>query len=463
MTAAVPAVTTLRHEVERVEVARELQRAWLPVEIYPVSAGIKGGLAGSVVMAVLAMLYGILSHTSIWYPINLLAAGFFPARHDRNHGSNRRISSAGLPHRHSDSPDHVAARRPAIRRHAANASAAAHSAGRLHRAQSCGRVLIHSMLGIVNPVLNHRIDWLWFVHLAGGIRDRRGYRGFPPDAHTHLPAPAACRPRRHGRVPQQGRGPRQGQPMIRRAILPALYLLATTACGTRDFARGRPSADSMWIAPDKVMDFNFLYARNCSGCHGVDGKAGAAIALGDPVYLAIADDATMRRVTSNGVPGTSMPAFAQHSGGMLTDGQIDVIVGGMRSRWARPDALRNAQPPPYASQAPGDPKRGAAVFVVYCASCHGADGQGDKRASSIVNGSYLGAGERPGPAHHRHYRDGRNWALQIGAAMCPASRCRLRMSPMWWPGFPLSGHNSPASPIQRHCNRGHCNPRGGLQ
>jgi hypothetical protein len=46
---------------------------------YPISAGIKGGLAGSGAMALLAILYGVLSHTSIWYPINLLAAGFFPA------------------------------------------------------------------------------------------------------------------------------------------------------------------------------------------------------------------------------------------------------------------------------------------------------------------------------------------------------------------------------------------------
>ena len=47
----VPAVTTARHEVARMEIAPELQRAWLPLEIYPISAGIKGGLAGSVAMA----------------------------------------------------------------------------------------------------------------------------------------------------------------------------------------------------------------------------------------------------------------------------------------------------------------------------------------------------------------------------------------------------------------------------
>src|SRR5260370_15237959 len=58
----------------------ERHRARLPLEIYPVSAGVKGGLAGSVAMAVLAVLYGIISGHGMWYPINLLSAGFFPAR-----------------------------------------------------------------------------------------------------------------------------------------------------------------------------------------------------------------------------------------------------------------------------------------------------------------------------------------------------------------------------------------------
>lgn len=177
--------------------------------------------------------------------------------------------------------------------------------------------------------------------------------------------------------------------MIRRATLVSIALLATTACGTRDFASERPTAESQIIPPDKIMDFHFLYGSNCAGCHGVDGKGGAAIALGDPVYLAIADDAALRRVTADGVAGTSMPAFAQRSGGMLTDAQVDVIVNGIRSRWARPDALRGAIPPPYAPQAPGDPKHGGEVFAVYCAACHGVDGSGTRRGSSVVNGSYL--------------------------------------------------------------------------
>src|ERR1700689_416694 len=67
-------VVTYRREVERLAVAPDLPRALLPLETYPVSAGIKGGLAGGVAMAVLACLYGVIGHGSIWYPINLLAA-----------------------------------------------------------------------------------------------------------------------------------------------------------------------------------------------------------------------------------------------------------------------------------------------------------------------------------------------------------------------------------------------------
>ena len=170
-------------------------------------------------------------------------------------------------------------------------------------------------------------------------------------------------------------------------IFLAVSLAALTACGTRSHEAG-PPVDSAVVPPNKIMDFGLLYARNCSGCHGADGKGGAAIGLGDPVYLAIADDATISRVTAEGVAGTSMPAFAQHSGGMLTEDQINVIVRGMRSRWAKPDALGNATPPPYADTGTGDPKHGASVYGAYCSSCHGPDGHGGK-ASSIVDPSYL--------------------------------------------------------------------------
>jgi len=89
------------------------------------------------------------------------------------------------------------------------------------------------------------------------------------------------------------------------------------------------------------------------------------------------------------VAGTTMPAFAQSSGGSLTDQQIDTIVGGIRTHWAKPEVLAGATPPPYAADVPGDSTRGAAVYDTYCSSCHGAGGHGGQRASSIVDPSYL--------------------------------------------------------------------------
>jgi len=154
-------------------------------------------------------------------------------------------------------------------------------------------------------------------------------------------------------------------------------------------APGRPLPGDTPIVPNEVSDFNVLYGGNCAGCHGPEGRGGAAIALGDPVYLAIADDTILRRTATNGIPGTSMSAFAQSAGGMLTEKQIDVIVRGIRERWSKPDALNGANPPPYSSTAPGDASRGSEVYATFCSSCHGVAGRGGPKASSIVDGSFL--------------------------------------------------------------------------
>jgi len=166
--AQAPRIATMRREVARMEFAHELRRAWLPLEIYPISAGIKGGLAGSVAMAVLAMLYGVLSHTSIWYPINLLAAGFFPTT------ATDTTAEIAAFHLHAfliAIPIHLITsllvgllygatlpmlpRRPVL------------LGGFIAPLLWSG--LIHGILGIVNPVLNQRIDWLWFVATQVGF------------------------------------------------------------------------------------------------------------------------------------------------------------------------------------------------------------------------------------------------------------------------------------------------------
>jgi mono/diheme cytochrome c family protein len=142
------------------------------------------------------------------------------------------------------------------------------------------------------------------------------------------------------------------------------------------------------LAPEEVGDPAILYANNCRGCHGPDGNDGPSIPLGNPVYLAIADEAAIKRTAAGGVPGTPMPAFAKSAGGMLTDEQIDDVVRKIRS-WAKPDVEREASWPRHEARAPGHAQRGAGVYAEYCAHCHGADGHGGARASSIVEGSYL--------------------------------------------------------------------------
>jgi hypothetical protein len=157
----VPTAETSRPRVARVEWnTEELQRARLPLEIYPISAGVKGGLAGGVAMAVLAVLYGVISGHGIWYPINLLSAGFFPARVTAEqiaafHWDALIIATilhlicsalvgllygAALP---------MFPRRPVL------------LGGVIAPVLWSG--LIHSMLEALDPALKQRIDWLWFV------------------------------------------------------------------------------------------------------------------------------------------------------------------------------------------------------------------------------------------------------------------------------------------------------------
>ena len=152
---------------------------------------------------------------------------------------------------------------------------------------------------------------------------------------------------------------------------------------------GRPRKSSEVLPPNEVADFRTLYAENCAGCHGSEGRGGAAIALADPVYLAIADDASIRKVVANGAKGTSMPAFAQSAGGMLTNRQIDLLISEMRTRWSRPEILNGVNPPAYASSSAGAVRQGEVAYGTYCASCHGTQGQGGPKGSAITNDSFL--------------------------------------------------------------------------
>jgi cytochrome c oxidase cbb3-type subunit III len=168
--------------------------------------------------------------------------------------------------------------------------------------------------------------------------------------------------------------------------LVALAAILASGCGT---PHGQPSKDSEVLAPNEVLEFGTLYAENCAGCHGAEGRGGAAIALNNPVYLAIADDAAIRKVILKGVPGTAMPSFGQSAGGMLTDAQIDVITKEIRSRWSKQGILDAATVPSYAPKSIGDAQRGEVAYKTFCESCHGPGGAGASKGSAITNDSFL--------------------------------------------------------------------------
>jgi cytochrome c oxidase cbb3-type subunit III len=169
------------------------------------------------------------------------------------------------------------------------------------------------------------------------------------------------------------------------AVMAAVMVLASSdACG---HLPGQPSPSARPEIPSQVTNFGQLYSENCAGCHGADGHFGGALPLNNPAYLALVDDTSMRNAIANGIIGTSMPAFAVDSGGMLTDNQITAIVNGIRSEWGT-EARPVEGTPPYLSSKVGDAAQGAKLFGDYCASCHGEGGTGGT-AGAIANPSFL--------------------------------------------------------------------------
>src|SRR5260370_1655020 len=155
-------ITTKRRVVERLTIAPELVRVWLPLKTYPISAGVKGGVAGAVAIAVMACAFGAFKAGSIWYPINLLAATVYsqslklgPPQLNSFHSGSFAIAlvlhgvgsifvgllyGAMLP---------MLPRRPIV------------LGGLIASVLWSG--LLYSFLGLLNPLLEKRIDWLWFV------------------------------------------------------------------------------------------------------------------------------------------------------------------------------------------------------------------------------------------------------------------------------------------------------------
>ena len=163
-------VVTERPVVDRLPVAQDQVRAWLPLQTHPISAGVKGGLAGGAAMAVLACAYGLIKAGSIWYPINLLAASVY--------AQSVKLEAAQLNSFHVDS--FVIA----LFLHLLVSTAVGLLYGAMlpmfaRRPILLGGVigpvlwssLLYSMLSLLNPLLESHIDWLWFMasQVAFGI------------------------------------------------------------------------------------------------------------------------------------------------------------------------------------------------------------------------------------------------------------------------------------------------------
>jgi hypothetical protein len=155
-------VTPSSRAVLALRVGANGHRMRLPLEVYPYSVGLKAGLAGGAAMAIVGCLFGVLTHGSIWYPINLMAAAGSAALTQASTAELARFSPGGLI---LASVAHLSlsvlvgvfyaallpmfSRRPIL------------TAGLIIPAMMSG--ITWALLRAVNPLLNQRIEWTWFI------------------------------------------------------------------------------------------------------------------------------------------------------------------------------------------------------------------------------------------------------------------------------------------------------------
>lgn len=165
-----------------------------------------------------------------------------------------------------------------------------------------------------------------------------------------------------------------------------LVLCSIVGLSSCDQLPGRPKESDRWKPPEAEKNFQVLFEENCRACHAGETNIGASISMRDPLYLAIIPRDVLRKVTAEGIPGTTMPGFLKANGGELTDEQVDVIVNGILD-WGKSASITKTNLPPY-SAALGDANHGSEVYNRFCASCHGQIGQTGK-AGSILQPDYL--------------------------------------------------------------------------
>jgi len=149
-------------QVDHLQVGEGQHRVRIPEQIHPYSAGVRGGIAGGVVMAVFAALHGLIDEDSLWYPVNLLAAVAMPSMADASLEQLKQFNGLALT--------------VCIVVHGLVSVLLGLIYGVIlpmlpSRHFLWGAIalplmwtgLVGATLGVVNPVLQEYVDWPWFI------------------------------------------------------------------------------------------------------------------------------------------------------------------------------------------------------------------------------------------------------------------------------------------------------------
>ena len=138
-------------------------RVRIPAEIHPYSSGIKGGILGGIAMAVVACVYGVIAHRSIWYPINLLAAAAVPSLAQADLAQLTAFNGTGFIVgliSHGVLSILVGVLFAVLLPMLPSRRAAFWGS---FISPVLWSALIWATLRLINPALNARIDWIWFI------------------------------------------------------------------------------------------------------------------------------------------------------------------------------------------------------------------------------------------------------------------------------------------------------------
>ena len=138
-------------------------RVRIPAEIHPYSSGIKGGIFGGIAMAIVACLYGVVAYRSIWYPINLLAAAAVPSLANADLAQLTAFNGTGFIVgliSHGVFSVLVGLLFAVLLPMLPSRRAAFWGS---FISPVLWSALIWATLKLINPALDARIDWIWFI------------------------------------------------------------------------------------------------------------------------------------------------------------------------------------------------------------------------------------------------------------------------------------------------------------